>query len=173
MPHVSPPALQLVEAQDEDLACIEGLMQFYNYELSEWYPVEFGAHGLYPIRSKADYWARPDVHPYLLKTAQGLAGFAVVDGEVVDPACQHNLGYLFVGRRYRGQGLAAQAVSTLLQRFPGAWEIYHLALNTQARGFWPVALQRAGVHDAQASKEDVHGEASVMYRFKVPAESAT
>jgi predicted acetyltransferase len=172
MPHTAHPAPQLVEAKGEDLACIEGLMQFYNYELSQWYPVEFGARGLYAIRSKAEYWARPDVRPYLLKTAQGLAGFAVVDGEVVDPDCQHNLGYFFVGRRYRGQGLAAQAVSALLQRFPGAWEIYHLALNTQARGFWPVALQRAGVRDALASEEDVHGEASVMYRFKVPPETA-
>lgn len=160
--------LSLDEAQPQDLRCIEGLMQFYNYELSQWYPVEFGDPGLYAIRSKAEYWARPDVRPYLLRTPKGLAGFAVVDGEVVDPASQHNLGYLFVGRRYRGQGLAAQAVSALLKRFPGAWKVYHLALNTQAQGFWPVALARTGVGDAVATNEPVHGEASVMYRFTVP-----
>ena len=68
----TPLALSLVEAQPQDLRCIEGLMQFYNHELSQWYPVEFGDAGLYAIRSKAEYWARPDVRPYLLRTPQVL-----------------------------------------------------------------------------------------------------
>lgn len=155
----------MCRATPEDLPRIENLMQFYNYDLSEHYPVEFASHGLYAIRPKASYWAQPAVVPYKVLVDGHWAGFAVVDDEVVDPASQHNMGYFFVARRYRGLGLGLQVAATLLREHPGRWEIYHLESNQAARRFWLRAiLSITGSTPAEFSRviDDVP---STLYAF--------
>ena len=147
---------------------IENLMQFYNYELSAWYPIAFGEDGRYPIASKADYLALPGTQAWLILADGELAGFAVVDDELVDPRRDLNLGYFFVARRFRGRGVGAAAFGGLLARYPGAWELYYLARNAAAAGFWPKAFERAGVREATVSELVLHGETCVMNRFASP-----
>src|ERR1700742_2871263 len=79
-----------------------------------------------------------------------------------------NLGYFFVARRFRGRGVGAAAFGGLLARYPGAWELYYLARNAAAAGFWPRAFERAGVRDVVLSDVTAHGEACVMHRFVSP-----
>ena len=47
------PALTIERAAPDDLPRIENLMQFYNYDLSEWTPVAFAHEGRYQLRPKA------------------------------------------------------------------------------------------------------------------------
>ena len=147
---------------------IENLMQFYNYELSAWYPIAFGEDGRYAIASKAGYLGQPGTQAWLILAGGELAGFAAVDDELVDPRRDINLGYFFVARRFRGRGVGAAAFCGLLARYPGAWELYYLARNEAAAGFWPRAFERAGVRDVAVSDLCVHGEACVMHRFISP-----
>jgi len=144
MHNPDPSRLLLQEASAEDLPRIESLMQFYNYDLSEWCPVEFGVSGLYTLRPKDQYWAKPAVKPYLARVGDQLAGFAVVDDEVQGSNSNFNLGYFFLGRRYRGRGLAVDMVRQLFDRHPGQWEIYFFANNAPAAKFWPKAIAVAG-----------------------------
>jgi predicted acetyltransferase len=147
---------------------IENLMQFYNYELSAWYPIAFGEDGRYPIASKTDYLAQPGTQAWLILAGGELAGFAVVDDELVDTRRDLNLGYFFVARRFRGRGIGAAAFGGLLARYPGAWELYYLARNAAAAGFWPKAFERAGVREVEMSDVTVQGETCVMHRFVSP-----
>ena len=151
---------------------IENLLQFYNYELSAWYPIVLGEDGRYPIASKADYLAQPGTQAWLILADGELAGFAVVDDELVDARRDLNLGYFFVARRFRGRGIGAAAFGGLLARYPGAWELYYLARNAAAAGFWPKAFERAGVREVAVSDETVNGQACVMNRFNSPSGGA-
>jgi predicted acetyltransferase len=144
---------------------IENLLQFYNYDLSRWYPIPFGRDGRYAIASKAGYLAHAGTHAWLVLVDGELAGFAVVDDELVDPRCDWNLGYFFVGKRFRGRGVGAAAFSGLLAHYPGAWELYFLARNAAAAGFWPKAFERAQLRDVAVSDVTLQGEACVMHRF--------
>jgi predicted acetyltransferase len=155
----------LVEAKGDDLLCIENLMQFYNYALSKSYPLNFADNGLYTIRSKKSYWSKPSVRPYLIRVGTALAGFAVVDEEVVDHGSAHNLGYLFVALRYQGNGYGKSIVYQLLDLHPGHWEIYHLADNLQAKRFWTDALNSDLVSNFAVSARVIDEQASVLYKF--------
>ena len=148
---------------------VENLLQFYFYELSQWYPIRFGEDGRYPIGSKADYLDAPGTHAWLILVDDELAGLAVVDDELADTRRDVNLGYFFVARRFRGRGVGAAAFSGLLARYPGAWELYYLARNEAAAAFWPKAFERAGVRDVAVSRVVAHDEACVMHRFAAPA----
>ena len=151
---------------------IESLLQFYYYELSAWYPIALGDDGRYAIASKAGYLAQPGTQAWLILADGELAGFAVVDDELVDPRRDLNLGYFFVAQRFRGRGVGAAAFGGLLARYPGAWELYYLARNEAAAGFWPRAFERAGVRDVVVSDVTAHGEACVMHRFASPNSGA-
>jgi predicted acetyltransferase len=161
-------ALTVVPAGQAELDCIENLMQFYNYELSQWYPIEFATTGLYDIKSKKSYWADSGTRPYLLRVGDAIAGFAVIDTETFEPECSYNLGYFFVTRRYRGHGVGTTALSSLFQQWPGTWEIYNLARNSVAEEFWKSALAKTGVLSWTTSSQIIQGEPSTLHRFSIP-----
>ncbi len=161
----NPTECHLRRATAADHSRIENLMQFYNYDLSESYPLSFGENGLYTLRPKQDYWSAPTVHPYLIEVGTALAGFAVVDQEVVAPTSTYNLGYFFIGRRFRHQGIGKQIVRQLLQHYPGEWEIYHLRENDAAKQFWSSVITTAGIADVKFSEQRIDDEICVLYRF--------
>lgn len=163
------PPLELRRAAPDDLLRIENLMQFYNYDLSQWTPVPFGDNGLYQLRPKAPYWAQPGVHPFLIHIDQQLAGFAVVDDETQEADTDHNMGYFFLARGYRGRGLATHAAGEVLQRFPGRWEVYHLLVNTPAAEFWPEVIRHHAEGEIQREPRLIHEDPCVLYRFNVAA----
>lgn len=142
-------------------------MQFYNYDLSEWYPVEFASHGLYAIRPKDSYWAQATVIPYKVHVDGNWAGFAVVDQEVIDHASQHNMGYFFVARRYRGLGVGRQLAATILREHSGRWEIYHLECNQAARAFWSRAIESITGSAPHESSRVIDDIPCTLYQFSV------
>lgn len=140
-------------------------MQFYNYDLSEWCPVEFSPSGLYALRPKGPYWAKASVKPYIARVGADLAGFAVVDDEVQDPRSDFNLGYFFLGRRYRGSGLAQDMARQIFSLHPGNWEVYFFASNKPAARFWPQAIALAGGLNVEVEDSVADGLACRLLRF--------
>ncbi|MFJ2462749.1 GNAT family N-acetyltransferase [Pseudomonas sp. NPDC087615] len=130
------PTLELHPAQRDELETLENLMQFYMYDFSQWLPLKLAAHGFFPIQSKAEYWRHPATQPFLIRVDDELAGFVTVDSETHIDGAEHNIGYFFLARRFRGQGVAQFVVSALLSRIPGQWQIFHIDANLPAQRFW-------------------------------------
>jgi len=133
-------SIELHAARRDELQIIENLMQFYTYDFSEWVPLALGEHGFFNLLPLSDYWGKPATLPFLIKVDGELAGFVTVDDEIHVPDARYNIGYLFVGRRFRGQGVARFVVSTLLNRLPGRWQIFHVEANSPARLFWAAVI---------------------------------
>ncbi|MEJ6004957.1 GNAT family N-acetyltransferase [Paucibacter sp. AS339] len=151
------------------LDCIETMMQYFNYELSAWYPIEFTTEGRMPVSPKAALWATAGVRPFLIHVGQALAGFAVVDTETQLPGSQHNMAYFFVTRRYRGSGVGRLAAQQLFARFPGIWEVYYLQANEAAAGFWPRAIAACVGESYTHSTQAIDGEDCQLFRFETTA----
>ena len=162
-------SLSLLAASTEDLPRIESLMQFYNYDLSEWCPVEFSPSGLYALRPKGQYWAKKPVKPYVARVNGELAGFAVIDDEVQDPKSDFNLGYFFLGRRYRGGGTAKEMIRQLFSLHQGRWEVYFFASNIPSVRFWPNAISLAGGQNMEVEDSVREGLPCRLIRFSTKA----
>ncbi|MCO7573710.1 GNAT family N-acetyltransferase [Pseudomonas chlororaphis] len=132
--------LELRPAARDDWPCLENLMQFYLYELSQWLPLKFAAQGLYALQALDDYWRHPATHPWLILVAGELAGFAVVDQQRCDHNARRNLGYLFIARRFRRLGIGRQVTQQLFEHFKGSWQVMHFDANLPARDFWRAML---------------------------------
>ncbi|MGH8389676.1 MAG: GNAT family N-acetyltransferase [Pseudomonas sp.] len=166
------PLIELHAAQRDELETIENLMQFYTYDFSEWVPLNFGEFGFFTLRSLADYWRKPATRPFLIKVDDEIAGFVTLDDETHLPGTQYNMGYLFVSRRFRGQGVAKFVVSTLLSRFPGQWQIFHIEANKPAQLFWAAVMPDLSAGTFTLQSLTVEGYPCTFYRFAAPSPSA-
>ena len=126
--------LQVAQTSDHD--CIEMLMQFYHYDASEWISLDITQNGRYAFRSIRRFWDDPKQFPFLIRVDGAVAGFAVIDKEVTNDESDLNVGYLFVLRRFRGQGIGRTAAHQLFAQYHGRWEVYQVQENLDAIHFW-------------------------------------
>ena len=168
----SQPSIELHAAQRDELETIENLMQFYVYDFSEWLPLKLGEHGFFNIQPRLDYWRNPATRPFLIKVDGELAGFVTVDNEPHIVGAKHNIGYFFVSRRFRGQGVAKFVVSALLNRFPGQWQIFHIEANQPARLFWAKVIPDLTDGEFTLHHLPIDGYPCTVYRFKRSQPSA-
>lgn len=162
------PLIELHAAQRDELETIENLMQFYTYDFSEWLPLKLGDQGLFNIQPKRDYWRKPATRPFLIKVDGELGGFVTVDDETHLPGAEFNIGYFFVSRRFRGQGVAKFVASTLLSRLPGQWQIFHIDANQPARLFWAKVIPALAQENFITHQQTVDGYPCTFYRFESP-----
>ncbi|MGJ7518492.1 GNAT family N-acetyltransferase [Pseudomonas baetica] len=161
------PSITLHAAHRDELQTIENLMQFYTYDFSEWLPLKLGEQGFFNIQYLTDYWRNPATQPFLIRVDDELAGFVTVDEDTRLPDVRYNIGYLFVTRRFRGQGIAKFVVSTLLSRLPGQWQILHLDANLPARAFWAAVMPGLCPEGFTLHQQSIKGHPCTLYRFSV------
>lgn len=161
------PSIELHAAQRDELETIENLMQFYTYDFSEWLPLKLGEHGFFSIQPLMDDWRNPATRPFLIHVDDELAGFVTLDNDTHLPGAEHNIGYLFVVRRFRGKGVARFVVSTLLNRFPGEWQIFHIDANPCARAFWTKVMPSLCPKGFNLHQLSIKGHPCTLYRFSV------
>jgi predicted acetyltransferase len=159
------PNIELHPAHRDELETIENLMQFYMYDFSEWLPLNLAEHGFFPIQPKFDYWRQPATRPFLIKVDGELAGFVTVDDDTHIDGAEHNIGYFFITRRFRGQGVAQFVVSALLSRYPGQWQIFHIDANLPARRFWARIIPDSSGGEFCLHHRDVDGYPCTFYAF--------
>jgi predicted acetyltransferase len=159
------PEITLHAAQRDELQIIENLMQFYTYDFSEWVPLPLGEHGLFDLLPLPHYWRNPATRPFLISVDGELAGFVTVDDNTHLPGAEYNLGYLFVCRRFRGQGVGKFVVSTLLSRLPGQWQIFHVGANRPARLFWARVLPDLTAGEFTLHSLTIEGQCCTVYGF--------
>jgi Predicted acetyltransferase len=161
-------SIELHAARRDELQTIENLMQFYTYDFSEWLPLPLGEQGFFSILPLTDYWRKPTTQAFLIKVDGELAGFVTVDDDTHVPDARHNIGYLFVSRRFRGQGVARFVVSTLLNRLPGRWQIFHVEANLPARLFWAAVIPGLTQNRFSLHQLSIQGLPCSVYCFETP-----
>jgi len=110
-------------------------MQLYLYDLSEYDGRDVDAHGEYPYKYLDHYWTDSDRQAYLFFANDRIAGFALIRTKPVNSVAE-----FFVMRHYRRHGIGRAAVTELIPRFAGQWEIKQLATNRPAIDFWRRAI---------------------------------
>lgn len=158
--------IELRAARRDELDTLENLMQFYTYDFSEWLPLKLGDHGFFPIQLKGDYWRQPATRPFLIHVDGELAGFVTVDDHILIEGADYNIGYFFVSRRWRGQGVAQFVTSALLSHLPGRWQIFHVDANRPAQRFWARLIPELSSGDFTRQTKTVDGYPCTFYYLR-------
>ncbi len=164
---------ELVEAILADLPVMQTMATYYVYDISEYCGDEAGwafpEAGLYECFDLRPYFEAPGTHPYLIRVAGELAGFAIVDDKGSTPDIEFNMAQFWVHRKFKGRGVGFDAVAQLFTRFPGLWEVNVIPANRGAFAFWRAVIHRlaAGpVTEGRRPAPHLGGAMKDLFRFR-------
>lgn len=132
--------ITLSKAMGKDKDTIQNLGRFYVYEMSrycgflpDW---ETPANGLFECRDLSPYCQDPKRHAFLIKVADELAGFVLINKIGSTPDVDWNIGEFFVVSKFQGKGIGRYAAEYIFNMFPGIWETAQMPENKAAIDFW-------------------------------------
>jgi predicted acetyltransferase len=129
--------IELHLAEFEEKNILKNLMQFYDYDFSEFTDedvLDKGHYDEYPYMDQ--YWEQTNRVPYLIRVEGNLAGFVLV--RTIDEAhySYYSIAEFFVMKKYRRSGVGKQAAEAIFGKHRGQWEVYQIERNKPAQIFW-------------------------------------
>jgi predicted acetyltransferase len=95
-----------------------------------------------------------------------------VDDHILIEGADYNIGYFFVSRRWRGQGVAQFVASALLSHLPGQWQIFHVDANRPAQRFWARIISELSGGEFTRQPRIVDGYPCTFYGLRSPSPAA-
>jgi predicted acetyltransferase len=130
--------VELRKARIKDTPALRRLMQLYLYDFAAIDDWTIRADGLYgDDRIIEDYWTNPRRTSFLVHVDGAIGGFVLLrDFARFAGEGTREISEFFVLRRYRRQGVGAEAARLVFDMFPGKWELTQITNNTAAQVFW-------------------------------------
>ena len=139
------------------------LLQLCLHDLSAWHPRPIRPDGSFAYPWFALYWESPRRYPYLLRSAGGIAGFALVRAKEDDETADWDfaLAEFFVLPKERRHGVGLAAAGQVLNQHRGLFEISYDRRNLAAKRFWPRVSSLYGTPGPMPVGE--HGERYLLH----------
>ena len=154
----------LTLASFEEKPIVERLMQFYQYDFTEFDGADVDEYGLYSYKYLPHYWIESNRRPFLIRAEGKLAGLVLVrlniKGLIDPPRNVNHLAEFFVMKKYRRYGIGEFAARWIFDQFSGNWEVEQLAANLPAQAFWRKVIDRytkGNFREVFFRNEDHHG----------------
>jgi predicted acetyltransferase len=106
------------------------------HDFSEYEDFDLDEHGLFGYGDLDYYWFEPTHAAYLVTADTRLAGFVLVDNEVVIEGNERSICEFFVLRKYRRQGIGPTIAWRVFDELPSRWEVRVVEANKPAQAFW-------------------------------------
>ena len=135
-------------ATSDETDVLLNLWQFYMKDLAEFRDSEVQADGRYRDDRLRTYLAYEEHWPFLIKRKGEIVGFALVRKSKPDTFL---IGEFFIKSELRRNGVGGLAVSEILQKFLGNWEIPFQNENSNAAAFWRITIPELGYAARESS----------------------
>ena len=131
--------VDLATADETEL--ILNLWQLYMKGLAEFRDSEVQSDGRYRDDRLRTYLAYEEHWSFLTRSEGEIVGFALVRKSKPET---YVIGEFFILTEFRGTGVGGSAVSEILQKFVGNWEIPFQNDNSKAAAFWRRTIPELG-----------------------------
>jgi predicted acetyltransferase len=161
---------ELVAATADQEPILANLLELYIYDFSELLEFHVDEGGRFGYPPLALYWKEAGRHPFLIKTNDHWAGFALVrQGSQLSADKQvWDMAEFFVLRGHRRHGIGLQAAAEVWKLFPGKWEVRVMGRNQRAMGFWNRAICEFVGREIQPRPYEKDEEERFVFAFDSP-----
>lgn len=128
--------IELRTPSRSDRQLIRRMMELYLHDFSEFDGQDLDEHGCFGYGDLDYFWFEPTHAAFLVTADKKLAGFALIDNEVLVKGSERSLTEFFIMRKYRRRGVGKQVAFEVFQRFPAKWEVRVIEENESAQAFW-------------------------------------
>lgn len=125
-----------------DRGLIRLMMELYLYDFSEYTGSDLNEHGQFGYGDLDYFWFEPTHASFLVTVDEKLAGFVLVDNEVVMENSERSITEFFIMRKYRRQGVGQQVATAVFDKFTARWEVRVITENVPAQKFWRHIIAR-------------------------------
>lgn len=134
--------IEVSAATLEQEPILANLLELYAHDFSECLDLDLGPDGRFGYRGLPRYWREPGRHPFLVRSAGKLAGFALAKrgSEVSGKEKVWDMAEFFVVRGHRRRGVGTQIAHEVWRRLTGPWEVRVMQSNVSACNFWERAI---------------------------------
>ena len=139
--HTMLSAIRLEPVTSASEAALDRLVQLYFHDFSELDGEEVDESGRFDVPWLGEYLEQPGC-AYFIRAGGKLAGFALVDQDVLDPCAMQAVSEFFVLRKYRLSHVGQVAAGLLMGTRPGAWEAAVIRPNVAASQFWEAVARQ-------------------------------
>jgi predicted acetyltransferase len=138
--------IDIIRVERIEEGTFRNLFQFYQYELSRYTGWQVNTAGQFQEDALDGCWTNPQRYPLLIKFDNHLAGLALVDrrdkGRYADQPYVAEMSAFFILAAYQTRGIGTAAATTILNMFPGNWEIYQMQKHDLAKRFWRKVIKK-------------------------------
>jgi predicted acetyltransferase len=136
--------VEVIPISEREQSVLRHLIDLYAYDFSELLHLDVEDDGRFAFPAVTPYWTDPWRHPFFIRVAGKLAGFALVHERSALSGADgiRDMAEFFVLRRYRRQGVGEHAARAIFARFPGPWEVRQRPANVAAVTFWRRVIDR-------------------------------
>ncbi len=128
--------IQLQTPSRSDRNLVRRMMELYQYDFSEFDGQDLDEHGCFGYGDLDYFWFEPTHAVFLITVDEKLAGFVLIDNEVVVTGHERSVTEFFIMRKYRRQGVGKQVAIEIFRRLPAKWEVRVIEQNSPAQDFW-------------------------------------
>jgi predicted acetyltransferase len=139
------PKISIAAATLEDCPTIANMARFYAYDLSRWcacisHDWSFPEDGMYESFDPKPYFFDPTRHAYLVRVYDELAGFVLINKEILSQDTHWNMGEFYITAKFQGTGVAQSVAHQMFEKHQGLWEVAVIPQNNPAKIFWEKAI---------------------------------
>lgn len=128
--------IELRSPSRSDRELIRRMMELYVYDFSEYEDTDLDEHGVFGYGDLDYFWFESTHAAYIVTVDGRLAGFVLVDNEVVIEGNERSIAEFFVMRKYRRTGVGRRVAREVFARLPARWEVRVIKRNAPAQEFW-------------------------------------
>lgn len=137
-----------------DRQLIRRMMELYLYDFSEYEDSDLDEHGYFGYDDLDYFWFEQTNAAFLVTVDEQLAGFVLVDNDVVIEGNERSICEFFIMRKNRRKGVGRQVVVEVFNRLPAKWEVQVIEKNIPAQHFWRNTITEYTNNDFQETVFD-------------------
>lgn len=153
--------IQLLRAEEQDKPVIRNLMQYYQYDTTEYNNDDPSSFGLFDYKYLDHYWTDYGKEiegrvAYIIKISDSLAGFVLVNNYSVfnKDSNTKTIAEFFIMRKWRKKGIGKDIAFRILDTHEGLWEVKQEKENIIAQKFWESVVNQ--YTDGRYRKHESH-----------------
>ncbi|OPA72941.1 GNAT family N-acetyltransferase [Paenibacillus selenitireducens] len=130
--------IEIVEVAESQKSILRQLIEFYEYDFSEFNDADINEHGFYGYKYFDHYWTEDKRQAYFVKVDGQYAGFVLVNDHcyILHGDNSRSISEFFIMRKYRRKGIGERAAKHVFDKHVGSWEVLQHGNNSASQEFW-------------------------------------
>lgn len=161
-------SVTLKEVLESEKSILRNLYSLYLHDLSKFTSmIEIGADGSFEYESLDKFWEVDGLSPYFIKLDDSIIGFILLlERPFLTKKNDLGINDLFIINKYKGKGVATQAVGKLFEEKRGQYFVMQVIENKRAVSFWKKLYHELNI-EIDERQDVIDDEQCLIQTFKI------